>query len=129
MAVNKKKLFVVGLFLFFFILTETTRSLCTEFIYRGKTYYYFNGIKSVGNLMAAFSIVFGALAIANSENRRCCIFVAIFIAVLVIYEFIQLLFLDLFLHIDNLLLIVALLVFIIILFHMILYLVKKHYTN
>lgn len=121
MVVNKKKLYNVSLFIFFFILTETTRNLCSEFIYRGKTYYYFNGIKSVGNLMAAFAIIFGTLVIANSENRRCCIFVAIFIALLVIYEFVQILIPDLFIHIDNVLLTVSLIAFIILIFHVIVY--------
>lgn len=129
MVVNKKKLVIVSLFVFFFVLTEAVRNLYLEFIFRGKTYYYFNGIKSVGNLMAAIAIVFGALAIANSENRRCCIFVAIFIALLVIYEFVQILIPDLFIHIDNMLLIVALLVLIIFFFHIIIYLAKKFYRK
>lgn len=128
MVVNKKKLVNVSLFVFFFILTETTRNLFTEFIYRDKIFYYFNGIKSFGNLMAAFAIVFGTLAIANSENRRCCIFVAIFIALLVIYEFVQILIPDLFIHTDNVLLIVSIIVFIIFIFHVIIYFIKKFIT-
>lgn len=129
MVVNKKKIFILGLFVFFFILTESTRNYCNEFIYRGKTYYYFNGIKSIGNIMAAFTIVFGALAIANSENRRCCVFVAIIIALLVIYEFIQILIPDSILQFDNLLLIVTLVVSIIFISHIIVYFVKKYYIN
>lgn len=129
MVVNKKKMFNLGLFVFFFILTEATRNYCNEFIYRGKTYYYFNGMNSFGNILAALTIVFGALAIANSENRRCCVFVAIIIALLVIYEFIQILIPDSFLQIDNLLLIVTLVVFIIFITHVIIYFVKKYYIN
>jgi len=129
MDVYKKKKIILGLFVFFFILTELTRSFCNEFIFKAKTYYYFNSINSFGNVLAAFTIVFGALAIANSENRRCCIYVAMIISILVIYEFIQILIPDSFLQFDNMLLTVISIISIIFFSHVIVYFVKKYYIN